>query len=299
MKNTKKENQLCSSTNILSVKVDMISPNPYQPRNFFDESKLNELKDSIIKHGLLQPITVLEQSNNLYILIAGERRLRASILAGFPTIKAIVLKDIDDKELQELAIVENIQRDNLNVFELATAYKSLKDTHNYSHDDIATLLATNITKVTKHLSINKLNPEQIQFCMVNNYSALENLYLLSKMTKEPNFEELFEKIVLTNMSVKEIQQLIKSSTDKTSNQDDIEEKIEEEKKTNKFPKIQNQQITIDKKDSENLRMFIKINELTTDEYREFLHIVYQFFKLENLTIFLDENQKAFKKGGVK
>ncbi|MEN8727695.1 MAG: ParB/RepB/Spo0J family partition protein, partial [Sulfurovum sp.] len=110
--------------------VDRISENPFQPRKHFDEQALKELSQSIAEHGLLQPIVVIEKEDG-YLLIAGERRLRAHKLAKLTNIKAIIADaDIDEVRLRELALIENIQRENLNAIELANSYAELIEVHN-------------------------------------------------------------------------------------------------------------------------------------------------------------------------
>ena len=113
-----------SREGLLEIDVNNIVPNPNQPRKMFDEDKLQELSSSIKKHGLLQPIVVIKDDSDGFILVSGERRLRAHKLANIDTIKAIVT-NIKELELRELAFIENIQRDDLNVIELAYSYAQL------------------------------------------------------------------------------------------------------------------------------------------------------------------------------
>ena len=115
-----------SSAQIRDIDIEDISPNPYQPRKNFDKEALSELAESIKEYGLLQPIVVIDKGDDEYLLVAGERRLRAHKLAGLDTIKAIVADfNIDDARLRELALIENIQRENLNSIELAHSYDCL------------------------------------------------------------------------------------------------------------------------------------------------------------------------------
>ena len=112
------------------IKVEYIAPNPYQPRKHFDQNAIEELSASIKRHGLLQPIVVVKKDSEHYILVTGERRLRAHKLANLEKIKAIIADvDLDDLRLRELALVENIQRENLNAMELARSYQELIDEH--------------------------------------------------------------------------------------------------------------------------------------------------------------------------
>lgn len=120
---------------VVELDIKNIKPNPYQPRKFFDEEALKELSDSIKENGVFQPILV-RQSIIGYEIISGERRYRASKLAGLSTIPAIVY-DFDDQQMMEVAIVENVQREDLSVVEEAKSYKSLIDNLNYTQDEVA------------------------------------------------------------------------------------------------------------------------------------------------------------------
>ena len=111
-------------TSVKTVPLTSIVPNPRQPRTRFTDEELAELADSIREHGVIQPLVVSEQSDGTYVLIAGERRLRASMLAGLSSVP-VVTRQADDRELLELALIENIQREDLSPLEAAEAYKSL------------------------------------------------------------------------------------------------------------------------------------------------------------------------------
>ena len=117
------DNEIPSTDSVLEIPLKNIQPNPYQPRKHFNEESLLELSESIKHDGLLQPIVVIEDIDG-YILVSGERRLRASKLAKLKTIRAICMK-VDDEKMRQLALIENIQRDELNAIELATAYDEL------------------------------------------------------------------------------------------------------------------------------------------------------------------------------
>ena len=131
--------------------IDLIVPNPHQPRRVFNEEKLQELSNSILIHGLLQPILVVPEDDH-YILIAGERRLRASKMAGLEKIKANIA-EIDPKKFRELAIIENIQRDDLNVIELAYSYAQLINEHSLTHEDLAKVVSKSRASVTNTLRL--------------------------------------------------------------------------------------------------------------------------------------------------
>ena len=146
------------------LSVESISPNPFQPRKHFDDQALKELSESITEHGLLQPIVVIEKEDG-YLLIAGERRLRAHKLAKIETIKAIVADaDIDEVRLRELALIENIQRENLNAIELANSYSELIKVHNITHDELSSVVhksRSQITNTMRLLTLSEYAQEQV------------------------------------------------------------------------------------------------------------------------------------------
>jgi len=142
---------------VAEIDINSIEANPYQPRKHFNEEKLQELSDSIKRHGLLQPIVVIEHEDR-YILIAGERRLRASKLAKFETIKAIIAQiDLDEIRMRELALIENIQRENLNPIELAISYKELIEVHEITHDELSNIVNKSRTQITNTLRLLNLD----------------------------------------------------------------------------------------------------------------------------------------------
>jgi len=133
--------------------VEHISPNPFQPRKHFDEAALQELSQSIREHGLLQPIVVIEKGDG-FLLIAGERRLRAHKLAKITTIKAIIATvEIDEARLRELALIENIQRENLNAIELANSYAELIEVHKITHDELSAIVHKSRSQITNTMRL--------------------------------------------------------------------------------------------------------------------------------------------------
>jgi len=142
---------------VVDIAIDEISPNPYQPRTDFDEARLSELAESIERHGLIQPIIVIAKEDG-YQIIAGERRFRASQMLGNSTIKAIVA-DIGDQNLRELALIENIQRQDLNPIELATAYSELIDEYQITQQELANIVKKSRSEITNTLRLLNLSSE--------------------------------------------------------------------------------------------------------------------------------------------
>ncbi len=144
-----------SSDLVREIDIDIISPNPYQPRTYFNEEALGELSESIKKHGLLQPIIVIKKDDK-FVLLAGERRLRATKQAGFKTIKVIVA-DIESKNLRELALIENIQREDLNPIELAISYKELIEEYSITQEGLSEIIHKSRTQITNTIRLLSLS----------------------------------------------------------------------------------------------------------------------------------------------
>jgi len=156
------ENEVSASdgdvtSDIRQIDIEEISPNPYQPRKHFNEEALRELSESIKRHGLLQPIVVIDKGDS-YLLVAGERRLRAHELAGLKKIKAIIADvDIDEAKLRELALIENIQRENLNAIELAHSYDELIKVYEITHDALSAIVNKSRSQITNTLRLLSLS----------------------------------------------------------------------------------------------------------------------------------------------
>ncbi len=144
---------------VKEVDINLIDQNANQPRKHFDPSALKELSDSILLHGVIQPI-ILNKNNERYIIVAGERRFRAAKMAGLKTIPAVV-RDYSDQQVKEIALLENIQREDLNAIEAARAMKELLDTYNWTQEELATRLGKSRPAVSNLLRLLTLQPEVV------------------------------------------------------------------------------------------------------------------------------------------
>jgi len=199
------------SDKVAELDINSIDPNPYQPRKHFDKEKLQELSDSILKHGLLQPIVVISHDNR-YILIAGERRLRASKLAKLDTIKAIIADvELDEIRLRELALIENIQRENLNAIELANSYKELIEVHKITHDELANIVNKSRSQITNTLRLLNLN-EYAQKAIINNQISQGHAKILVTLPKDKQ-KILVDTIIGQKLSVREVESIAKKMKD--------------------------------------------------------------------------------------
>ena len=193
---------------IAELDINLIEPNPYQPRKKFDEERLQELSSSIKEHGLLQPIVVINHDDR-YILIAGERRLRASKLASLDKIKAIVADiELDELRLRELALIENIQRENLNAIELANSYKELIDVHNITHDELSNIVHKSRSQITNTLRLLSLD-EYAQEAIIDNKISQGHAKTLVTLPKEKQ-KLLVDSIIGQKLSVREVENIAKN-----------------------------------------------------------------------------------------
>lgn len=194
-----------STSDIKEINLDEIRSNPYQPRKTFNEESLNELSESLKEHGLLQPI-IVKKSIKGYELIAGERRTKAAKLAGFKTIPAII-KDFDDTQMMELALVENIQRENLNPIDEAMAYENIIKLSKITQDEFAKKFGKSRSHVTNMLGLLKL-PERTKKYVENGKISMGHARCLSKLSDIDKIYDLTDKIVNDNISVRELERLV-------------------------------------------------------------------------------------------
>ena len=169
---------------IIDVKLDELRANPYQPRKVFDEEKLRELSNSIKEHGVFQPI-IVKKSIKGYEIIAGERRVKASKLAGKETIPAIV-RDFSDEDMMEIALLENLQRENLNAIEEANAYQKLLQNLNLTQEELALKLGKSRSHITNMLGLLSL-PEKVKELISEEKISMSHARVLSKMKDEEDY----------------------------------------------------------------------------------------------------------------
>ena len=193
-----------SESDIKRIPVSEIRPNPYQPRRTFNEEALKELSESIKNYGVFQPI-IVKKSIKGYDLIAGERRLRASKLAGISDIPAIV-KNFTDNEMREIALLENLQRENLTAIELAWAYRDIIDSLHIRQEDLADKISKSRSHVTNTLGLLRL-PSQVQDLVLDNKLSMGHARILSKMENNDEISELADRIVNENISVRTLESM--------------------------------------------------------------------------------------------
>ena len=187
--------------------VNSIKPNPSQPRKIFDEDRLKELSDSIKKYGLIQAVTVIKSENeNEYTLIAGERRLRAHKLANIDKIKANIMT-IEETKMREVALIENIQRDDLNIIELAYSYAQLINEHSLTHEELSEKVFKSRTSITNTLRLLQLS-SYVQQMLANEKITAGHAKIMVGLDDDMQ-KKVTDSIIGQKLSVRETEQLIK------------------------------------------------------------------------------------------
>lgn len=243
----KLEEQIIENANqdeLKEINLKDLRVNPYQPRKTFDENSLKELAESIKEHGVIQPI-IVKRSIKGYEIVAGERRYRASQLAGKETIPAVI-KDFTDTEMMEIAVLENLQRENLNVIEEAEAYLSLMNNLNLTQEEVAKRVGKSRSHITNILGLLKL-PEEVKELVKENKISMAHARTLSKLEDPEKIKELANKVIKENMNVR----ILEEET-KTNN---IEKRVKQHQK----PKNQ-EYITVERELSEFLGTKVKISK---------------------------------------
>ena len=189
---------------IVEIKISEIRSNPYQPRKIFDEEALNELASSIKEHGIVQPI-IVKKSIKGYELVAGERRTKAAKIAGLETVPAIV-KDFDDEQMMEIALIENIQREYLNPIEEAMAYDSILKSSNITQDELAKKFGKSRCYITNSLGLLRL-PDDTKKYVEDNKLSMSHARALSKLDDTEQINRLANKIVNENLNVRAIENI--------------------------------------------------------------------------------------------
>ena len=185
-----------------------VEPNPGQPRHDFDEEELQALADSIVEHGIIQPLTVRELSNGYYQIIAGERRWRAARLAKLQEVPVVII-EADDKKAMELALIENLQRQDLNPVEEALGYRSLMEDHGLTQDDAAKRVGKSRPAVANALRLLNLSPEVLEKVRDGSLSAGHARAVLSLKAEKKQLEAV-QKIIALGLSVRQAELLCKN-----------------------------------------------------------------------------------------
>ena len=197
-----------SKSDIKNIRLDELRSNPYQPRKVFDPEGLNELASSIKEYGVFEPI-IVKKSIKGYEIVAGERRSLAAKKAGLSEIPAIV-RDLTDDEMMSIALLENIQREDLNAIEEALAYKKMIEHMGLTQEELAKKVGKSRSHITNMLGLLKL-PLEVQDMILKNEISMGHARVLSKLENVSDITELSDKIVKDNLSVRELESMVDST----------------------------------------------------------------------------------------
>ena len=192
--------------------IESLFPNPYQPRRVFDETALSELADSIKEMGVIQPLIVRRTPSGDHQIVAGERRWKAAMMAGFSTIQVIV-RDLSDAESLEMALIENLQREDLNPLDTAEAYDVLIKKFSYTHEALAKRIGKDRSSITNHLRLLKL-PDPIKEDLRGDRLSMGHARTLLAVDHLPTQLDLSRKILKRNLSVRDLEKIVQNFKDK-------------------------------------------------------------------------------------
>lgn len=196
-----------ATSGVNEILLSEIKVNPFQPRQHFDETALKELSASIRVHGIIQPLTVRKLSRNEYQLISGERRLQASKLAGLKAVPAYV-RSADDQQMLEMALIENIQRENLNPIEIALSYQRLISEINLKQEELGERVGKNRSTVTNYLRLLKLPPD-IQIALRDNRISMGHARAIINVENPDTQLHIFKKTIAEDLSVRKVEELVR------------------------------------------------------------------------------------------
>lgn len=203
---------------IAEIPVEEIEVNPFQPRTHFDQEALLELAESISVHGIIQPITLRRLTSHQYQLISGERRFQASKLAGLKTIPAYI-RSADDQQMLEMALIENIQRENLNAIEIALSYQRLISECNLKQEELGERVGKNRTTVTNYLRLLRLPPD-IQIAVRDNKLSMGHARAIINVENPDQQLYIFKQALAEELSVRKVEELVRTLSEKPSQKEE-------------------------------------------------------------------------------
>ncbi len=194
--------ETATNEEIIEINLDDLRPNPYQPRKIFNDEALNDLTESIKQHGVFQPI-IVKKSIKGYEIIAGERRVRASKRAGLTKIPAII-RNLDDEQMMEIALLENLQRENLSSIEEAIAYKTMIEKLSLTQEELSKKVGKSRSHITNILGLLRL-PSEVQRMVANNQISMGHARVLSKLEDDQKIIDMAREIVDKKISVRDLE----------------------------------------------------------------------------------------------
>ena len=249
------------SSSISEIPLQYIYANPDQPRHDFDAEALEELAQSIKEHGVISPITLRKNASNNYMIIAGERRYRASKMAGLETIPAYV-RTAKDEQVMEWALIEDIQREDLNAIEIALAYQKLMDDHQLTQEKMADRVGKKRATVANYLRLLKL-PAEIQLGIKEKKIDMGHARAILGSPSPEQQLDIYKKILQNDLSVRKVEELVTNAKQEAKSPKSVQTKYEKqqqllEQKLGRKVKISSTQLTISFKNEEELNQLIAL-----------------------------------------
>jgi len=202
-------------TGLMQVRIDQISPNPYQPRKTFNDASIEDLARSVREHGIVQPLVVTRTGDNKYRLIAGERRFRAAQKAGLQTVPVVVREATKDSDTLQIALIENIQREDLNPIEEAHAYHQLHEEFGLTQEEISKRVGKERSTVANFLRLIKL-PDAVKKLLASGQLSMGHARAILAVESAKKQEQLAERVVKKNLNVRQTEVLAAESSAKTA-----------------------------------------------------------------------------------
>jgi len=206
------------TSGMTEIPLEEIETNPFQPRSHFDQDAILELAESIRVHGIIQPLTVRRLSDHQYQLISGERRFQASKLAGLTTIP-VYLRSANDQQMLEMALIENIQRENLNAIEIALSYQRLMSECNLKQDELGERVGKNRTTVTNYLRLLRLPPD-IQIAVRDNKLSMGHARAIINVENADQQLYIFKRALSEDLSVRKVEELVRDLAQKSTSKEE-------------------------------------------------------------------------------
>lgn len=241
---------------INEISISQVEANPFQPRTDFKEEELNELAESIKVHGVIQPITVRKVGVDRYQLISGERRTRASRIAGLEKIPAYV-RLADDQGMLEMALIENIQRENLNAMEVALSYKRLLDECKLNQEELGSRVGKNRSTVNNYMRLLKL-PDNIQAALRDDRISMGHARAIINIDNADEQQFLFNEMISKDLSVRQVEALVREASERAKQDQSIIEDEKPKSKTSTKPALNEVVIEFQKLLTDKLNSKIKI-----------------------------------------
>ncbi len=235
-----------SSTGLLMVPVEQIAPNPFQPRKTFNESSIEELARSVAQHGIVQPLVVTRAGENRYKLIAGERRYRAAQKAGLTTVPVVVKEMMGEGDALQIALIENIQREDLNPIEEALAYHQLHDEFALTQEEISKRVGKERSTVANFLRLLKL-PDSVKKLLASGQLSMGHARALLAVESPKKQEQLAERVVKKNLNVRQTELLASESSPKTTEKKEKEKDVFTRDAEEKLQRTLRTKVEIDRK----------------------------------------------------